>query len=146
LEEGLGRRPTIKELASELKVDNPREVEWIMQLGQQTLSLNAPVKGREGESELLQFIEDENTPSPFQQVQQHLMQQEIKDLMQKVLEPRELEVLRRHFGLWDAEVETLQSLADDFELSRERIRQIERRALRKLRRPRSSYRLREYMP
>jgi len=145
LEKRLTRRPTAEEIATALGMEDIRRIRRLLQIGQQTLSLNTLIEGENSESELVNFIEDEDSPSPSQQAQKNMMQEDIKALIDKVLSPRELEVLHRHFGLGSDEPETLQAVADDFGVSRERVRQIERRALRKLRHPSNRYKLREYL-
>lgn len=145
LEKTLGYPPTPEEIAAALGIENVRNVRRLLRIGQRTLSLNAPVDGGDGTSELTSFIEDEGTPTPSQQVQKHLLQEDIETLMDRVLSPRELEVLRRRFGFNDGEPQTLSAVADDLGVSRERVRQIEQRALRKLRHPTISYKLREYL-
>ena len=145
LEKTLGYPPTPEELAAALGIENVRNVRRLLRIGQHTLSLNMPVDGGDGTSELASFIEDEGTPTPSQQVQKHLLQEDIETLMDRVLSPRELEVLQRRFGFNNGEAQTLSAVADDLKVSRERVRQIEQRALRKLRHPTISYKLREYL-
>jgi RNA polymerase primary sigma factor len=146
LEKTFGYPPTPEEIAAALGIKNVRNVRRLLRVGQRTLSLSAPVDGGDGTSELTSFIEDEETPTPSQQVQKHLLQEDIEILMDRVLSPRELEVLRRRFGFDGGEAQTLTTVADELEVSRERVRQIEQRALRKLRHPTISYKLREYLP
>ena len=145
LEKSFGYPPTPEEIAAALGVENVRNVRRLLRIGQRTLSLDAPVDGGDGTSELTSFIEDKGTPTPSQQVQKHLLQEDIETLMDRVLSTRELEVLRRRFGFDDGEAQTLSAVADDLKVSRERVRQIEQRALRKLRNPTISYKLREYL-
>ncbi|MBN2393991.1 MAG: sigma-70 family RNA polymerase sigma factor [Anaerolineae bacterium] len=145
LEKTLGYPPTPEGIAAALGIEDVRNVRRLLRIGQRTLSLDAPVDGGDGTSDLTSFIEDEATPTPSQQVQKHLLQEDIETLMDRVLSPRELEVLRRRFGFNDGEPQTLSAVADDLEVSRERVRQIEQRALRKLRHPTVSYKLREYL-
>ncbi|MGC9394680.1 MAG: sigma-70 family RNA polymerase sigma factor [Anaerolineae bacterium] len=145
LEKTFGYPPTPEEVAAAMGIENVRKVRRLLRIGQRTLSLNAPVDGGDGTSELTSFIEDEGTPTPSQQVQKHLLQEDIETLMDRVLSPRELEVLRRRFGFGGGEPQTLSAVAGDLEVSRERVRQIEQRALRKLRHPTISYKLREYL-
>ena len=140
----IGRRPTIDEIASEMGVENTRRLRKLLMVGQPTLSLNNLVDDPNGDSELLDFIEDKNTPSPYQQVQKQLLREEIRSIMNRVLLPNELKVVRNRFGLEGKIPRTLQSLADEMKVSRERIRQIEKRALRKLRHPSCYYKLKNY--
>lgn len=145
LEKTLGYPPTPEEIASALGIEDIRNVRHLLRIGQPTLSLNTLVEGGDGTSELANFIEDEATLSPAQQVQNHLLQEDIKTLMGRTLSPRELEVLQRRFGFNDGEAQTLVAVANDLKISRERVRQIEQCALRKLRHPSISYKLREYL-
>ena len=145
LEKTLHRYPTPEEIAAALEIENVRNVRRLLRIGQRPLSLNTLVDGGDGTSELASFIEDESSLSPPQEVQTHLLQEDIEMLMDQVLSPRELEVLRRRFGFDNNEAQSLQALADDLEISRERVRQIERHALRKMRHPAISYKLRAYL-
>lgn len=144
LEKRLGRRPTAEEIADELNVDDPKRIERLMQISQHALSLNMPV-GEEGDSELVNLLEDEETPPPDETVQQHLMQEDIDEVMTDVLSEREIHILLCRFGLKGNRRHTLQELADELEISRERVRQIERKALRKLRHPYHRRKLLEYL-
>jgi RNA polymerase primary sigma factor len=144
LEKRLGRTPTAEEIADELNVDDPKRIERLMQISQHALSLNMPV-GEEGDSELVNLLEDEETPSPDETVQQHLMQEDLDEVMTDVLSEREIHILLCRFGLKGNRRHTLQELADELEISRERVRQIERKALRKLRHPYHRRKLLEYL-
>jgi RNA polymerase primary sigma factor len=144
LEKRLGHRPNVDELAEDLGEDDVGELRRLLQISDRTVSLNTPV-GKEEDTELLTMLEDVNTPSPAETVQGHLMVEELNALMEEVLSPREILVLHKRFGLRDEERHTLQELADVLGISRERVRQIERKALRKLRHPYNRRRLREYL-
>jgi RNA polymerase primary sigma factor len=145
LEKQLCRQPGIREIAAEMGVGNPRHLQRLLLVGERTLSLNRLVSGRTGDSELVHFIEDEETPSPIQQVQNQLLREEIHEIMHKVLLSNEIKVLKNRFGLEGTTPQTLQSLADEMKVSRERVRQIEKRALRKLRQPCWRYKLKDYL-
>lgn len=145
LEKTQGQLPTPEEIAAELGSENVRQVRHLLRIGQRTLSLNTMVDKGEGDSELGNLIADDQALSPPQQVQRQLLQEDIEALMDQVLAPRELEVLRRRFGIDGSEPQTLRDVAKELKVSRERVRQIERRALRKLRRPAISYKLRSYL-
>jgi RNA polymerase primary sigma factor len=145
LEKTLGYPPTPEEIATALGIEDTRNVRHLLRIGQPTLSLNTLVEGGDGTSELANFIEDEDTLSPAQQVQNSLLQEDVKMLMGRVLSPRELDVLQRRFGFDGGETQTLVAVANDLKISRERVRQIEQCALRKLRHPTVSHRLREYL-
>lgn len=146
LEKKTGRQPTPEEVADELGVENVRRLRRLLLVGQHTLSLNTPVDGKEGEGELAYYIEDKDSPSPQQLVQKHMLKEEIKAVMEEVLTSKELMVIKQRFGLGGWQPHTLQALADRLGVSRERVRQIEKRALRKLRHPYSSHKLRAYVP
>lgn len=134
LEKQLGRQPNVDEIAEALGEENIDRLRQLLQISKHTVSLNTLV-GEEGESELLNLIADEETPSPAESVQSRLMAEDLNMVMHEVLNRREIEVLSQRFGLKDHEQHTLQELADELGVSRERVRQIERKALRKLRHP-----------
>ncbi len=142
LEQRLGRQPAIEEIAAAL--DLPvHKVQWIMKVSWQPLSLESPV-GEDDDTELGQFIEDNTNPTPIQSAYQSML----KDKMAKVLDalsPRESQVLRWRFGLYDGHEYTLEEVGQKFGLTRERIRQIEGKALRQLRHPRKARELEEYL-
>ncbi|MDT7883806.1 MAG: sigma-70 family RNA polymerase sigma factor [Thermoflexus sp.] len=142
LEQSLGRKPTVEEIAAELGVD-PRKVEWMFRVSWQPLSLENPV-GEDEEDELGYFIEDESSPSPNQIAYQNLLREKIEEIL-STLSPREARILRLRFGLVNGRCYTLEEVGKKFGLTRERIRQIEGRALRRLRHPRRSRQLREFL-
>ena len=138
----LGREPTPEEIAAELEmpVEKVREV---LKVSQEPISLETPV-GEEDESNLGNFIPDEDAPSPAAQAADVLLREHIEDVMQ-TLTPREAKVLKLRFGLQDGRMRTLEEVGREFQVTRERIRQIEAKALRKLRHPSRSKRLKDFM-
>jgi RNA polymerase primary sigma factor len=142
LEQELGRKPSVQEIAAHLHLD-PRKVEWMLKVSWRPLSLERPV-GEEEESELGNFIEDESVPTPTQSVYQSLLREKLEEVL-STLSPREARILRLRFGLQNGEQYTLEEVGQKFGLTRERIRQIEGRALRRLRHPRRSRHLRDFL-
>ena len=142
LEQRLGRVPTLEELAVELGLDL-QKVQWILQVSWLPLSLESPV-GDDEESELGMFIEDELTPTPMQSVYQSMLKEKIDEVL-GTLTPREARILRLRFGLDSGVPYTLEEVGEKFGLTRERIRQIEGKALRRLRHPRRARQLKEYL-
>ncbi len=142
LEQKLGRVPTPEELASEMKLDL-KKVEWILKVSWLPLSLESPV-GDDEESELGMFIEDVFSPTPMQSAYQSLLKAKIDEVL-GTLSPREARVLRLRFGLDTGTPYTLEEVGEKFGLTRERIRQIEGKALRRLRHPRRARQLKEYL-
>jgi len=142
LEQQLGRQPTVEELAEQVGVPVPR-VQWIMKVSWQPLSLESPV-GDEEDSELGQFIEDEFSPTPMQSAYQSMLKDKLEEIL-STLTPREARVLRLRFGLDDGTSYTLEEVGQKFGLTRERIRQIEGRALRQLRHPKRAKQLKDYL-
>lgn len=142
LEQKLGRQPTIEELAE--AVDLPvQKVQWIMKVSWLPLSLESPV-GDEEDSELGHFIEDEVSPTPIQSAYQSMLKDKLEEIL-STLSPREARVLRLRFGLDDGTSYTLEEVGRKFGLTRERIRQIEGRALRQLRHPKRARQLKDYL-
>lgn len=142
LEHTLGRRPELQEIAQALNL-SLEQMERVFQAPTQILSLENPV-GEDGESELGEFIEDEGTPAPVTEILDDELREELYFVLNK-LPLRERRVIELRFGLTDGEPKTLQEIAAEFGLSRERIRQIEGDGLRKLRHPRYSRKLRNYL-
>ena len=122
---------------------NRKEVREVLKVSQEPISLETPV-GEEDESNLGNFIPDEDAPSPAAQAADVLLREHIEDVMQ-TLTPREAKVLKLRFGLEDGKARTLEEVGKEFDVTRERIRQIEAKALRKLRHPSRSKKLRDYM-
>jgi RNA polymerase primary sigma factor len=142
LEQKHGRVPTPEELATELGL-NLQKVQWIMKVSWLPLSLESPV-GDDEDSELGMFIEDESSPTPIQSAYQSMLREKIDDVL-GTLSPREARVLRLRFGLDNGTPYTLEEVGEKFGLTRERIRQIEGKALRRLRHPRRSRQLKDYL-
>ena len=141
LAQRLGREPTTEELAAELKL-SPTRVERIMNIAQRPLSLEMPL-GDENDGHLGDFIEDENEPPPLETATHKLLHEAVSNVLTS-LSPREGRVIQLRFGLKDGRAHTLDEVGRKFGVTRERIRQIEAKALRKLRHPRHSRRLREF--
>jgi RNA polymerase primary sigma factor len=142
LEQEQGRQPTPEEIAAEMDIE-PRKVQWMLRVSWRPLSLERPV-GEEEDSELGNFIEDENSPTPPQSAYQELLGEKIEEML-STLSPREARILRLRFGLVNGQSYTLEEVGQKFGLTRERIRQIEGKALRRLRHPCRSRDLREYL-
>jgi len=142
LEQSLGRFPTAEELAERIKV-SARKVQWMLQVSWIPLSLESPV-GDEEDAELGMFVEDRNTPTPVQVVYQNTLRERVEEVLAS-LSPREARVLRLRFGLNEDRPYTLEEVGEKFGLTRERIRQIEGKALRRLRHPICARRLRDYL-
>ncbi len=142
LEQELGRRPTPEEIAEEMNL--PAEsVRGMMDASQHAIALERPV-GDDGDSEFGDFIEDQDTPEPAEAAAHHLLQETIEEVLSE-LTPRQAHILRLRFGLGGGEQHTLEEIANKFGLSRERIRQLEKEALRRLRHPRLAHNLRDYL-
>jgi RNA polymerase primary sigma factor len=142
LEQKLGRQGTIEEIAQALNMDI-RKVQWIMKVSWLPLSLESPV-GDEEDSELGYFVEDVLSPTPLQSAYESMLKDKLEEVLSS-LTPREARVLRLRFGLDDGNSYTLEEVGQKFGLTRERIRQIEGRALRQLRQPRRARQLKEYL-
>jgi RNA polymerase primary sigma factor len=142
LEQQFGRAPTAEELADAIGL-SARKVQWILKVSWLPLSLESPV-GDDEDSELGMFIEDEFGPTPMQNAYQTMLREKIEEVL-TTLSPREARVLRLRFGLDDGNVYTLEEVGRKFGLTRERIRQIEGKALRRLRHPRRARQLKDYL-
>ncbi len=142
LEQQFGRQPTAEEIAA--RMDLPAErVRWMLRTSRQPVHLERPV-GDESDAELGDFIEDIDAPPPVEAVAQNMLTEEIGDILDQ-LTPREARILRLRYGLQDGESRTLKEVGEMFGLSRERIRQLEKEALRKLRHPNFAGHLRQYL-
>jgi RNA polymerase primary sigma factor len=142
MEQTLGRIPTTQELGEKLNVTTDK-VEWMLQVSWLPLSLESPINEDEEDSELGQFVEDQLTPTPIESTYAKLLREKIDEVLD-TLPPREARILRLRFGLENGHNYTLEEVGEKFGLTRERIRQIESKALRRLRHPRRSRQLREY--
>jgi RNA polymerase primary sigma factor len=142
LEQKLGRVPTTEELAGELKL-TVKKVQWILKVSWLPLSLESPV-GDDEESELGMFIEDEFSPTPLQSAYQSMLRDKLVEVL-STLSPREARIIQMRFGLGDGNAYTLEEVGQKFGLTRERIRQIEGKALRRLRHPRRARQLKDYL-
>ena len=142
LAQDLGRRPEEEEVAKEMEVTVERLRE-IIKVAQEPVSLETPV-GKEEDSRLGDFIEDRDTEAPVHAVTHELLREDITDVL-NTLSIRERDVLKMRFGLEDGRQRTLEEVGQKFGVTRERIRQIEAKALRKLRHPNRNKRLREYI-
>ncbi len=142
IEQERGTRPTAEELAAEMGLE-PRKVQWMMRVSWQPLSLERPV-GEDEDSELSSFIEDEQTPTPPDTAYTGMLRDRIEEIL-ATLNPREVRILRMRFGLHNGRSYTLEEVGQKFGLTRERIRQIEGQALRRLRHPSRSRDLKDYL-
>jgi len=143
IEQKLGREPTIEELAA--AIDTPvNKVDWMLQVSWLPLSLESPINDDDEESELGNFVEDTISPTPIQSTYSRLLRDKIEEVLE-TLPPREARILRLRYGLENGRNYTLEEVGAKFGLTRERIRQIEGKALRRLRHPRRSRQLRDYM-
>ena len=137
-----GREPTPEEIADkmDLSVDRVRE---ILKISQEPVSLETPI-GEEEDSHLGDFIQDENVPVPAEAAAFTMLREQLEEVLD-TLTPREQKVLRLRFGMDDGRARTLEEVGREFSVTRERIRQIEAKALRKLRHPSRSRKLRDYL-
>ena len=138
----LGREPSQEEIAEELEISIDRVAE-IQKIAQDPVSLETPI-GEEDDSHLGDFIQDDDSPAPQDAAAYTMLKEQLAEVM-STLTPREAKVLRLRFGLDDGKARTLEEVGREFEVTRERIRQIEAKALRKLRHPSRSKKLKDYM-
>ena len=138
----LGREPSPEEIAGEMDIPVER-VREIMKIAQEPVSLETPI-GEEEDSHLGDFIEDEDAPAPAEAASFLLLKEQLEEVLD-TLTPREEKVLRLRFGLDDGRSRTLEEVGQEFGVTRERIRQIEAKALRKLRHPSRSKKLKDYL-
>ena len=138
----LGREPTPEEIAAELKMPEER-VREILKISQEPVSLETPI-GEEEDSHLGDFIQDDNVPVPAEAATFTLLREQLSEVLADLTE-REQRVLRLRFGLDDGRARTLEEVGQEFGVTRERIRQIEAKALRKLRHPSRSRKLKDFL-
>ena len=141
----LNREPTIEELSKELDME-PEKIEYVMKIKQDISSLDAGV-GRDGDEEdsvLGDFIEDEDTVSPEESATNQLLKEQVNDVLSS-LSDREQKIVRMRFGLDNGKSHTLEEVGQEFAVTRERIRQIEAKALAKLRKHKDAKKLYEYL-
>jgi len=138
----LGREPTPEEISKELNM-SPEKVREIMKIAQEPVSLETPI-GEEEDSHLGDFIPDDDAPAPSESASYVLLKEQLLEVL-STLTPREEKVLKLRFGLEDGRARTLEEVGKRFDVTRERIRQIEAKALRKLRHPSRSKKLKDYL-
>ena len=138
----LGREPSPEEIAEELEIPVEKVME-IQKIAQDPVSLETPI-GEEDDSHLGDFIQDDDSPAPQDAAAYTMLKEQLEEVM-NTLTPREAKVLKLRFGLEDGKARTLEEVGKEFDVTRERIRQIEAKALRKLRHPSRSKKLRDYM-
>ena len=138
----LGRDPTAEEIAEEINMP-AEKVREILKIAQEPVSLEMPI-GEEEDSHLGDFIADDNTPAPADAASYMLLREQLLEVLH-TLTPREENVLKLRFGLEDGRPRTLEEVGKVFDITRERIRQIEAKALRKLRHPSRSKKLKDYL-
>ncbi len=138
----LGREPSPEEIAAEMNIPEEK-VREILKISQEPVSLETPI-GEEEDSHLGDFIEDDNVPAPAEAATQMLLREQLDKVLDSLTD-REKKVLRLRFGLDDGRQRTLEEVGKEFNVTRERIRQIEAKALRKLRHPSRSKQLKDYL-
>jgi RNA polymerase primary sigma factor len=138
----LGREPTAEEIAVEMEISSDR-VEEIQRIAQEPVSLETPI-GEEEDSQLGDFLEDKEMPNPEEVAASMILREQLEEMLADLSE-REREVLRLRFGLEDGHAHTLEDVGKRFGVTRERIRQIEAKALRKLRHPSRSRKLKDFL-
>jgi len=137
-----GREPTSEEIGQGMEV-TPEKVREIIKVSQEPVSLETPI-GEEEDSHLGDFIEDHSTVAPADAASHQLLKEQVQEVLWS-LTPREAKVLALRFGLEDGRSRTLEEVGREFSVTRERIRQIEAKALRKLRHPSRSRKLKDYL-
>jgi RNA polymerase primary sigma factor len=142
LSQQLGRQPTLDEISEHVE-QSPDELRQLIDYARLPISLDKPV-GEDGETELLNFVENDSEPTPFNSVQQRMLESDIENALDELSE-REASIIKLRFGLEGNRSHTLKELGEIFGVTRERIRQIQQKALRKLRSPQNQVRLRNYL-
>jgi RNA polymerase primary sigma factor len=143
MEQDLGRRPSPEEIAEEMGLDS-RQVQWMLRVSTHPTSLDRPIGDEEDGSELGDLIEDEGAPSPARSADQSQLREDLNRML-ATIPPREARVLRLRFGLKGDRVHSLKEIGEKLGVTRERARQIQQQALGRLRHPRNSRRLRDYL-
>jgi RNA polymerase primary sigma factor len=143
LTQKLNREPTNEEIAKEMEIDVDK-VEHIMKIKQDISSLDASIRDDEDDSVLADFIEDEDTVTPEESATSQLLKEQVKDMLNALTE-REQKIIKLRFGLEDGKSHTLEEVGQEFAVTRERIRQIEAKALAKLRKHRDAKKLHDYI-
>ena len=143
LRKELQRSPTEQEVAAALEIA-PEQLRALQQVQRKSLSLNHRV-GKGEDTELMELLEDDNASSPESKISESMMRQEISDVLTEVLSEREKEIIALRYGLTTGETHTLEEVGHIFQLSRERVRQIQTKAMRKLRRPQVASRLKNWL-
>lgn len=137
----MGRDPGIEEIAEQLEI-SPARVDYFMRVAKHTLSLETPITLDE-DAVLGDFIEDVESPKPEELASHNLLKQQLEQVLSD-LPPREARVLKMRFGLMDERIHTLREIGERMGVTRERIRQIEAKALQRLRKPGIRYKFRDY--
>jgi RNA polymerase primary sigma factor len=143
LTQELNREPTNEEIAKAMELEVSK-VEHIMKIKQDISSLDASIRDDEEDSVLSDFIEDEDTISPEESATGQLLKEQVKDMLRSLTE-REQKIIKMRFGLEDGKSHTLEEVGQEFSVTRERIRQIEAKALTKLRKHRDAKKLHDYI-
>jgi RNA polymerase primary sigma factor len=143
IEQKLGRIPSTEELADAIGLPC-NKVDWMLRVSWLPLSLESPINEDEDDAELGNFVEDQTTPTPVQSAYSKLLSEKVEEVLES-LPPREARILKLRFGLENGQTYTLEEVGQKFGLTRERIRQIESKALRRLRHPRRARQLKEYL-
>ena len=138
----MGREPPPAEIAAEMGIPVEKVVE-IQKIAQDPVSLETPI-GEEEDSHLSDFLEDDKAPSPSDRAEAKMLKEELLKVLD-TLTPRENEVIRKRYGLDDSRPKTLEEVGREFNVTRERIRQIEAKALRKLRHPNRTKKLKDFI-
>ena len=143
IEQKLGRIPSTEELADAIGIPC-NKVDWMLRVSWLPLSLESPINEEDDDAELGNFVEDQITPTPVQSAYSKLLSEKVEEVLES-LPPREARILKLRFGLENGRTYTLEEVGQKFGLTRERIRQIESKALRRLRHPRRARQLKEYL-
>jgi len=143
LSQELGREPTIEEIAIDLELE-PEKISELRRIAQDPLSLETPLGGEEDDSTLGDFVEDHDAEAPVTAASFRLLQDYLRIVLEELTE-RERQVLLMRFGLADGKIHTLEEVGKHFKVTRERVRQLETKALAKLRQPSRAGRLKDYL-